>query len=84
MQRKRIKFYKRLEKLDPSMIIGVAKLLNIKIVDEKNKPRDFINIIPEMGKAYEKLTKIQRKNLDAILWAAIYGDDKNGASTKNS
>lgn len=84
MQRKRTKFYKRLEKLEPSMIIGVAKLLNIKIVDEKNKPRDFINIIPEMGKAYEKLTKIQRKNLDAILWAAIYGDDKNGASTKNS
>lgn len=76
---------KNIVKLDAAAFIGLAVMLKVPLYSGDSKePRSFEDILNDVGRAYGKLSRRQKRNLDIVLrQAAKNGGELNGASTKN-
>jgi len=66
------KFQNRLLKLEVTEFIGVAKILNVPLVnnDEEKTPLPFEEVFISMLEKYSSLSRTRQKNLQKILKGA--------------
>ena len=77
---------KNIVKLDAAAFIGLAIMLKVPLYSGNPKePRPFEELLNDVGRAYGKLSRNQKRNLDIVIRkAAKDGGELNGTSTKNS
>ena len=70
-------FMTELTKLEITEFIGVARLLNVKILKEDNETaRNFVDVFSDVVDSYDKLGRSARRNLMKIVKSATKkGDD---------
>lgn len=70
-----IKFVKEISKLEPIEFMGLAKILNIELVEnnEKKTPRTFETVMSEIIDKYIKLSRTQRRSVMKIVKNANLG-----------
>lgn len=73
-----LKFLEAFKKLGVIEQIGVARILNVKIVREGAHPDDGLPLmrpieewLPQLFEAYEKLNRTQRRNLLKLMSKAV-------------
>lgn len=71
------KFMMELTKLEITEFIGVARLLNVKVLKEDNETaRNFVDVFSDIVDSYDKLGRSARRNLMKIVKAAAKKGDK--------
>lgn len=66
-------FEEKLARLQPIELLGVAKMLNVSLVEpqldpnEKPAPRDGVKIVEDVVARYDSLNRTQKRNLNLIL-----------------
>lgn len=68
------KFFKILVKMEPLEILGVARILKIEIMKDKDTPRDFTDVLLDMGTKFQELDRKKRRNLIALCKASHKGE----------
>lgn len=73
-----LKFLEAFKKLGIIEQIGVARILNVKVMREGARPDDGLppmrpaeEWLPELFEAYEKLSRIRRRNLLKLMSKAV-------------
>lgn len=75
-------FLTLITKLEVGEVIGVCRILNIKLIDENNEPRQGEDLIVEVASKYASLNYTQRRNLKAIVEAAASKPEKQKQKKK--
>ena len=69
-------FMELLVKLEITEFIGVARLLNVKVLKEDNETaRNFVDVFCDVVDSYDKLGRIARRNLMKIMKSAAKKGD---------
>ena len=68
----------------PEIFLGVARVLKVKVVDEKNEPLSFETLFREVLKSYEAQSHTRQKELLSILKAANAAAPIGGINGNNS
>ena len=69
-------FMMELTKLEITEFIGVARLLNVKVLKEDNETdRNFVDVFSDVVDSYDKLGKSARRNLMKIVKSATKKGD---------
>ena len=66
--------------LQPEEFIGVARMANVKLVDEQGAARDFTQIWADLIDAIHQMNRRKRKNLLKLLRAANEGRELGGGN----
>ena len=66
--------------LQPEEFIGVARMVNVKLVDEQGAARDFTQIWADLIDAIHGMNRRKRKNLLKLLRAANEGRELGGGN----
>ena len=68
-------FVEDLMRLEPQEFLGLARILKVKVLDDKNEPRDFWVILNEVLENYENENRKRRREIRQIVRAAVRGDN---------
>lgn len=69
-------FMELLVKLEITEFIGVARLLNVKVLKEDNETaRNFVDVFSDVVDSYDKLGRSARRNLMKIMKSAVKKGD---------
>lgn len=77
------KFLHIISRLNPIEFIGVARLLNIKVLEGDNA-RDFVVVLEEVCAEFQRLPRRRKRNLLRILTPLLKGDDGDGRVTEDT
>lgn len=81
------KFIKEIANIkSPEVFLGVARILKVQLMEDKETPYDFVKIFSDTIEAFDKADRARKKELLKILVRANqYREcDVNGDSTQNS
>ena len=81
------KFIKEIAKIkSPEVFLGVARILKVQLMEDKETPYDFVKIFSDTVEAFDKADRARKKELLKILVQANrYKEcDVNGDSAQNS
>ena len=81
------KFIKEIANIkSPEVFLGVARILKIQLMEDKEPPYDFVKIFSDTVEAFDKAGRTRKKELLKILIRANqYKEcDVNGNSSQNS
>lgn len=70
------KILRRVLKLGPVEFLGVCEVVHVRPVDENGKEKDFEIIWEELCDAIDKLNRVQKRNLDVLVRAAVRDSKK--------
>ena len=68
------KFFKILVKMEPLEVLGVARILKIEIMKDKDTPRDFADVLVDIGAKFQELDRKKRRNLISLCKASHKGE----------
>lgn len=81
------KFIKEIANIkSPEVFLGVARILKVQLMEDKETPYDFVKIFSDAIEAFDKTGRARKKELLKILIQANqYKEyDVNGNSSQNS
>ena len=81
------KFIKEIANIkSPEVFLGVARILKVQLMEDKETPYDFVKIFSDTVEAFDKAGRARKKELLKILIQANqYKEcDINGNSSQNS
>lgn len=81
------KFIEEIAKIkSPEIFLGVARILKVQLMEDKETPYDFVKIFSDTVEAFDKADRARKKELLKILIQANqYKEcDINGNSSQNS
>ena len=81
------KFIKEIANIkSPEVFLGVARILKVQLMEDKDTPYDFVKIFSDTIEAFDKASRARKKELLKILVRANqYKEcDMNGDSPQNS
>ena len=81
------KFIKEIANIkSPEVFLGVARILKVQLMEDKETPYDFVKIFSNTVEAFDKADRARKKELLKILIRANqYKEcDVNGNSSQNS
>ena len=81
------KFIKEIANIkSPEVFLGVARILKVQLMEDKETPYDFVKIFSDTVEAFDKTVRARKKELLKILIQANqYKErDVNGNSSQNS
>ena len=81
------KFIKEIANIkSPEVFLGVARILKVQLMEDKETPYDFVKIFSDAVEAFDKAGRARKKELLKILIQANqYKErDVNGNTAKNS
>ena len=70
------KIINRLVKLDPIEFLGICKILKVNPIGEDKEGRPFEELWEEVCDKIDGLNRVQKRNLDVLVRAAIKDRDK--------
>ena len=82
-----LKFIKEIANIkSPEVFLGVARILKVQLMEDKDTPYDFVKIFSDTVQAFDKAGRARKKELLKILIQANqYKErDLNGNSSQNS
>lgn len=66
-------FLKIIPLLEADEFLGLATMLKVNLMEDKDTPRDFVDIFSDVLDEFEKKNRAQRRNLMKILRSATKG-----------
>ena len=81
------KFIKEIANIkSPEVFLGVARILKVQLMEDKETPYDFVKIFSDTIEAFDKADRARKKELLKILVRAnqCRECDVNGNSSQNS
>ena len=81
------KFIKEIANIkSPEVFLGVARILKVQLMEDKETPYDFVKIFSDTIEAFDKADRARKKELLKILVRAkqYRACDVNGNSSQNS
>ena len=81
------KFIKEIAKIkSPEVFLGVARILKVQLMEDKETPYDFVKIFSDTVEAFDKADRARKKELLKILIQANrYREcDVNGDNSKDA
>lgn len=70
------KIIHRLVKLDPVEFLGICQILKVSPLDKEGEGRPFEELWEEVCDKIDSLNRVQKRNLDVLVRAAIKDKDK--------
>ena len=81
------KFIKEIANIkSPEVFLGVARILKVQLMEDKETPYDFVKIFSDTVEAFDKASRARKRELLKILIQAnrYKESDVNGNSSQNS
>ena len=85
MTKNETKFLNELIKIkDPTIYLGIARILKVDLLDKENNPRDFYETCADVLTEYKNASRARRQEILTILTKANKEISKNANRTKNT